>query len=45
MFHGYTAAGVSGIAASTPHAPVSISNDYDEYPVHVAKAVAVLRAG
>ena len=44
VFHGYTAGGIAGIAASTPHAPVVITDDYSEYPTHVAKAVAVLRA-
>ena len=43
MFHGYDAGGIAGIASSTPHSPVPISDDYSEYPEHVAKAVAVLR--
>ena len=32
VFHGYDAAGISGISESTPHAPVAISDDYNEYP-------------
>jgi uncharacterized linocin/CFP29 family protein len=44
VFHGYGTGGIVGITASTPHAPVVITHDYSEYPTHVAKAVAVLRA-
>ncbi len=44
IFHGYTAAGIDGIATSSPHRPVEISDDYTKYPTHVAKAVAVLQA-
>ena len=43
MFHGYDAAGISGISESTPHAPVAISDDYNEYPGTVARAVATLQ--
>jgi len=44
VFHGYTAAGIDGIATSSPHRPIEISDDYSRYPTHVAKAVAVLQA-
>ena len=44
VFHGYADGGIAGIAPSSPHAPVPISSDYSEYPDHVAKAVAALRA-
>jgi uncharacterized linocin/CFP29 family protein len=44
VFHGYAAAGISGIADSTPHAAVAINDDYSKYPEHVAQAVAVLRS-
>ncbi len=44
IFHGHPAAGIAGIAAASPHDPVAISDDYSEYPEHVAKAVAALRA-
>ncbi len=44
IFNGYDNGGVQGIVAASPHAPVAISDDYSEYPEHVAKAVAVLRA-
>ena len=43
VFHGYDAAGVAGIASASPHAPVTVSDDYSKYPEHVASAVAVLR--
>ena len=44
LFHGFEAAGLVGIATATPHAPVGITDDYDDYPSHVARAVATLRA-
>jgi uncharacterized linocin/CFP29 family protein len=44
VFHGYEAAGIDGIASVSPHAPITVSDDYGKYPEHVAAAVAVLRA-
>jgi uncharacterized linocin/CFP29 family protein len=44
VFHGYEQGVVPGIVATSPHAPVAITNDYHHYPEHVAKAVAALRA-
>jgi uncharacterized linocin/CFP29 family protein len=44
VFHGYEPAGVIGMLASSPHDPLPISEDYDEYPGIVAGAVATLRA-
>jgi uncharacterized linocin/CFP29 family protein len=44
IFHGYPAADIDGLTSASPHEPVEISDDYDDYPSHVAKAVAVLRA-
>jgi uncharacterized linocin/CFP29 family protein len=44
VFHGYDAGAIKGIAGSSPHTPVTISDDYGQYPEHVARAVAVLRA-
>jgi uncharacterized linocin/CFP29 family protein len=43
IFNGWPAAGIDGIAGCSPHPPVTITEDYDEYPKHVAKAVATLR--
>ena len=44
VFHGFEAGGVTGIGPASPHAPVTIGDDYNHYPEHVAKAVATLRA-
>jgi uncharacterized linocin/CFP29 family protein len=44
VFHGYDAAGIAGISESTPHSPITISDDYNEYPGTVARAVAMLQA-
>jgi uncharacterized linocin/CFP29 family protein len=44
VFHGYDAAGITGIGAGSPHPPVTISDNYDQYPGAVARAVAALRA-
>ena len=43
VFHGYDAAGIAGISESTPHAPVVIGDDYNQYPGTVARAVATLQ--
>ncbi len=43
VFHGWTAAGISGIAESSPHPPVPRVPDFNDYPKRVAKAVATLR--
>lgn len=43
IFTGYPAAGISGIAEASPHAPLDIGDDYEEYPSLVARAVAKLR--
>lgn len=44
VFHGYEAAGISGITPVSSHEPLPISDDYDDYPRIVARAVAKLRA-
>jgi uncharacterized linocin/CFP29 family protein len=44
VFHGYDAGGVDGLITASPHRPVTIGDDYDQYAEHVAQAVAVLRA-
>lgn len=44
IFHGFEAGGIAGLASATPHDPVAITDDYNDYPSHVAKAVATLRA-
>lgn len=46
VFHGFAAAGVRGVVETSPHAPITIDEDYTRYPNHVAKAVETLkRAG
>ena len=46
VFRGYPAAGVRGIVETSPHDPVTIGTDYDNYPTYVAMAVETLkRAG
>ncbi|HVX18211.1 MAG TPA: family 1 encapsulin nanocompartment shell protein [Acidimicrobiales bacterium] len=44
VFEGYPAAQIEGIAAASPHAPIELSADFERYPNHVAKAVAVLKS-
>ncbi len=44
VFHGFAGGGITGLAPDSPHPPVTITNDYNRYPEHVAKAVATLRA-
>ncbi len=44
IFHGYPAAGIEGLTSASVHESVDISDNYDDYPSHVAKAVATLRA-
>jgi uncharacterized linocin/CFP29 family protein len=43
VFHGHTGGLIEGIAQSTPHAKVPISDDYRDYPGSVARAVAMLQ--
>jgi uncharacterized linocin/CFP29 family protein len=46
VFNGFPGAGVRGIVETSTHDPITITDDYDEYPNHVAKAVETLkRAG
>jgi len=46
VFNGYGPVGVRGIVETSTHDPITISDDYDRYPNHVAKAVETLkRAG
>jgi uncharacterized linocin/CFP29 family protein len=46
VFHGWAAAGVTGIAESTAHDALTLGDDCSLYPRHVAHAVeALLRAG
>jgi len=44
VFHGYAAAGIRGICELAPGEPVSLTRNYEEYPLAVAAAVSRLRA-
>jgi uncharacterized linocin/CFP29 family protein len=43
VFHGYQAAGIPGLTGASPHDPLEIGEDYDDYAGVVARAVAELR--
>ena len=46
VFHGWKAAGITGIAEASAHDPVTLGDDCEHYPRHVAKAIeALLSAG
>ena len=46
VFHGWQAAGITGIAEASSHDPIALGDDCEVYPRHVAKAVeALLQAG
>jgi uncharacterized linocin/CFP29 family protein len=40
--HGFDAAGIAGITQAASHTPIELSDDFDAYPGHVAKAVELL---
>jgi uncharacterized linocin/CFP29 family protein len=44
VFHGWEAAGITGIAEASPHAVIALGADCNRYPRHVAKAVELLLA-
>lgn len=43
IFKGYEPGGITGMAPASPHEPLLLSDDYDDYPGAVARAVARLR--
>jgi uncharacterized linocin/CFP29 family protein len=43
VFHGEAGAGIEGMSGASPHEPLAIPDDYEEYPRPVAQAVARLR--
>ena len=46
VFHGWKAAGIVGIAEASEHDPITLGDDCERYPRHVAKAIeALLSAG
>ncbi len=42
VFHGFEPAGVVGITEASTQSPIPLSDDFDAYPGHVAKAVELL---
>ena len=44
VFHGWSAAGITGIAEASPHEAVELGTAYAEYPGRVAQAVETLLA-
>jgi len=42
IFNGYANGGIIGIAPSSPHESITITDDYGAYPTQVAKAFAGL---
>jgi len=44
VFHGYAAAGISGICEAAPGKPVSLTDNYEDYPLAVAASLTRLRA-
>jgi uncharacterized linocin/CFP29 family protein len=46
VFHGWEAAGLTGLAEASPHDSIALGDDCERYPRHVARAVeALLHAG
>jgi len=45
VFHGWSEAGMQGITEASPHPEIPRGANFEEYPSHVARAVALLRRG
>jgi uncharacterized linocin/CFP29 family protein len=43
VFHGDPPAGITGLISASPHAPLTVGNDYTAFPDDVAKALTILR--
>jgi uncharacterized linocin/CFP29 family protein len=44
VFHGYEAAGITGITQASSHDSITLGEDFDAYPTTVARAVNTLRS-
>lgn len=44
VFHGFSEAGIQGIAEASPHPLVSLGDDYAAYPSQIGRAVELLRS-
>jgi uncharacterized linocin/CFP29 family protein len=42
VFHGFAGAGIVGITEASSHDEIALSQDFDDYPGHVAKAVELM---
>jgi uncharacterized linocin/CFP29 family protein len=43
VIHGFAAGAITGVTAASPHEPVIIGSDYDNYPSYVAAATSRLK--
>jgi uncharacterized linocin/CFP29 family protein len=43
VFHGYEAAGITGITQASSHDPIALGDNFDGYPTIVARAVNAMR--
>jgi uncharacterized linocin/CFP29 family protein len=43
VFHGFEQAGITGITEASTQTTIALSDDFDAYPGHVAKAVELMR--
>lgn len=44
VFDGYPAGHIDGIGSASPHESVTLTSEFEQYPNHVARAVATLKA-
>jgi uncharacterized linocin/CFP29 family protein len=44
VFHGWSAAGIAGVIETSTHDKITLGEDCERYPRHIAKAVDALRA-
>ena len=44
VFTGNASAGIVGMVEASPHTPITLTDEFERYPNHVAQAVAVLKA-
>jgi uncharacterized linocin/CFP29 family protein len=44
VFHGWDAAGITGVIDASPNEPIALGEDCERYPRHIAKSVDDLRA-
>jgi uncharacterized linocin/CFP29 family protein len=42
VLHGFSAASIDGVTEASSHPPITLSEDFDDYPGHAAKAVEML---